>query len=125
MSRASFSGVSLSAWAPSPTTRNLTNTDRIWSGIRCWRSVQVAVTFRAAAKDNGFRVSGVELSRAHREYVLGRWGIEVFGDPVEQDKIPAESFDNIVNFNCLEHIPNPAEHLRGMSRTVRPPADAC
>jgi SAM-dependent methyltransferase len=76
--------------------------------------------FLAAAKDNGFRVSGVELSRAHREYILSRWGIEVLGDPIEQNKIPAESFDNIVSFNCLEHIPNPAEHLRGMSRTVRP-----
>jgi SAM-dependent methyltransferase len=76
--------------------------------------------FLAAAKDNGFRVSGVELSRAHREYILSRWGIEVFGDPIEQDKIPAESFDNIVSFNCLEHIPNPAEHLRGISRAVRP-----
>jgi SAM-dependent methyltransferase len=76
--------------------------------------------FLAAAKDNGFRVSGVELSPAHREYILNRWGIEVFGDPIEQDKIPAESFDNIVSFNCLEHIPNPTEHLRGIARAVRP-----
>jgi 2-polyprenyl-3-methyl-5-hydroxy-6-metoxy-1,4-benzoquinol methylase len=28
-----------------------------------------------------------------------------FGDPNEQDKISAESFDNMVSFNCLEHIP--------------------
>lgn len=76
--------------------------------------------FLAAAKDNGFRVSGIESSPTHREYILTRWGIKVFSDPIEQDKIPAESFDNIVSFNCLEHIPNPSDHVRGMSRTVRP-----
>jgi 2-polyprenyl-3-methyl-5-hydroxy-6-metoxy-1,4-benzoquinol methylase len=30
-----------------------------------------------------------------------------------------KSSTTFVTFNCLEHLPNPSEHLRGISRTVR------
>jgi SAM-dependent methyltransferase len=92
---------------------------RIWSGIRCWRLARAEATSLLLQRTTWYRLSGIELNPAHRGYILTRWGIEVFGDPIEQNKIPAESFDNIVSFNCLEHIPNPSEQLRGISRTVR------
>jgi len=76
--------------------------------------------FLAAAQENGYSVSGIEFSQVHREYVLRRWGIALQAAAIEQNQIPAGSFDNVVSFNCLEHVPDPGTHLKAIERVLRP-----
>lgn len=76
--------------------------------------------FLAAARDRGFQVLGIETSPYHREYIARTWSIDSLGEPLEWNRLPENSFDNVVSFNCLEHIPQPTPHLAAALRVLRP-----
>lgn len=76
--------------------------------------------FLAAAKARGREVTGVEISARHREYIRQRWGIEAIAKTVATEAIQNFSFDNIVSFNVLEHLPDPLEHLNSIGRMLKP-----
>lgn len=77
--------------------------------------------FLAAARDAGFSVVGVETSPYHRDYIHRKWNIQTLTDPLEKNTVLApESFDNIVSFNCLEHIIDPAAHFAAAFRVLKP-----
>src|ERR1700733_7874039 len=115
MRQASFCGVPLSVWGPSPTTRTSMNIGRIWPRIRCWRLARAAATPLLLQRTTWYRVGGIGLSPARRGDILTRWGIEVFGEPIEKNKIPAEKFDNICHLQLLgihpESVRAPARDL--------------
>lgn len=73
--------------------------------------------FLAAGKERGFQVFGIELSQAHRDYILQHWKIKTsttFADFADQ------SIDVVCSFNCIEHISDLAEHMHEVFRVLRP-----
>lgn len=76
--------------------------------------------FLAAARDAGFSVTGIEPDRHLREYVRQRWKIETSAELLEENALPAASFDNVVSFNCLEHIADPTAHVGAVERVLKP-----
>jgi len=76
--------------------------------------------FLAAARDNGFDVAGVETSPYHRNYIRKKWNIETLDRPIEKDKLSPESFDNVVSFNCIEHISDLRTHFKAVFRVLKP-----
>lgn len=69
--------------------------------------------FVAIARDEGIRAEGIEFSRDAREAASAKLGITLFS-PAELNKLP-EQFDAIHMNHVLEHMPDPAEHLRWCS----------
>ena len=76
--------------------------------------------FLAAARDKGFYVLGIETSLYQRDYIRKKWDIETLDQPIEKNKLSPESFDNVVSFNCLEHIPDPSAHFKAVFRVLKP-----
>jgi SAM-dependent methyltransferase len=76
--------------------------------------------FLAAAKARGRDVAGVEISTFHRAYIRRRWGIDAISETLEAEDIKRFSFDNIVSFNFLEHLPDPLEHLNSIRQMLKP-----
>ncbi len=70
-------------------------------------------------EQKGNEVSGVELSdravlRAKRDY-----GYEFFHGELRDAKFPDETFDYIVMYHVLEHVPNPQIILKEMHRILK------
>jgi SAM-dependent methyltransferase len=76
--------------------------------------------FLAAAQARGFKVAGVEINARQRAFIQETWGIPTEGQPLEVQAFPENHFDNVVSFNCIEHIVDPDAHLAAMVRVVRP-----
>src|ERR1022692_3661858 len=76
--------------------------------------------FLAAAAQAGMSVLGVETSPAHRRIISEVWKLPVHESPIEANQLPAEQYDNVVSFNCLEHIPDVAGHFRAVKRLLAP-----
>ena len=74
----------------------------------------------AAAAADGFRVAGIDLSSANREFIRDTWGIDTLSAPIEANELPENSQDNVVSFNCLEHIPNVRAHVAAVARVLVP-----
>jgi len=76
--------------------------------------------FLAAARDAGFSVNAIETSDFHRKYIRMKWQIEASSVPLERNMFAKDTFDNIVSFNCLEHIMDPAAHFAAAFRVLKP-----
>jgi SAM-dependent methyltransferase len=74
----------------------------------------------AAAAAEGFRVTGVELSSANRKFIRDSWGIDTVSTRLEANQLPEESQDNVVSFNCLEHITDIRAHVLAVARVLAP-----
>jgi len=67
--------------------------------------------FLAAARDAGYQVSGVELSRTGAAHARDRHGLEIFRGQLASAPID-ERADVICFWDTLEHVPDPLEFLR-------------
>lgn len=74
----------------------------------------------AAAAAQGFRVAGIDLSPANREFICRTWGISTFSAPIEANELAPGSYSNVVSFNCLEHIRDVRAHLAAVARVLAP-----
>lgn len=72
-----------------------------------------------AAVEQGWKAVGIEPSPTFAEHVR-QSGIEVRQEPVEQCRFPASSFDVVILAAVLEHLYNPDETIREISRILRP-----
>jgi len=67
--------------------------------------------FLAAARDAGYQVSGVELSRTGAAHARDRHGLDVFLGQL--DSAPEDVRADVICFwDTLEHVPDPLEFLR-------------
>ncbi len=73
----------------------------------------------ATGRDRGWRVQGVEPERTAAEMARER-GVNVVGSMLEQSGLPEAAWDVVSAFHVLEHIPDPIEFLRTLSRWARP-----
>jgi len=73
--------------------------------------------FLAAARDAGYRVSGVELSRTGVR-VSGELGLDVFGGQLAQ--APQDPADVVCFWDTLEHVPDPLAFLGQVRSRLAP-----
>ena len=74
--------------------------------------------FLAAAKDRGFDVRGVELSRTGVDHASLRLGLDVFCGQLAD--APMDPADVICFWDTLEHVPDPVEFLREVRTRLAP-----
>lgn len=75
--------------------------------------------FLAVAKQNGWLVWGVELSKPACEYAQSLYQLNIFNGELENANLPDQFFDVITIWDVLEHIPNPAKFLNQVRRTIK------
>lgn len=77
-------------------------------------------TFLQFAREDGWDVSGTELSHAAAESVRRRYGFEVSEGTLESCGFPDASFDAVSLWHVLEHLPSPGAGLREIRRVLKP-----
>lgn len=75
--------------------------------------------FLAEARERGWTVAGLELSRSHVERARAR-GLEVRHGILEDGLFDAEPWDAVAAIEVLEHVPDPGAFLAECSRRLRP-----
>lgn len=73
-----------------------------------------------AACEAGWSAVGIEPSSAFAEYAERYSGAEIKRAPLEQCNFPEASFDAVILAAVLEHLYNPDEVMREISRILRP-----
>ena len=77
--------------------------------------------FLMAAQKAGHRVVGLDLSDEAVTYVKRRHpDIDVRCATLDSDDLHPESFDVVAAFHVVEHVPDPVDLLRQMTRLLRP-----
>lgn len=71
------------------------------------------------AKGQGWDVSGIEVSKWAVEYAVKEWGLNVTCSPLQENIFPDSSFDVVVANHSLEHMPNPNDALRVISKLLK------
>lgn len=74
--------------------------------------------FLAAARDAGYAVRGVELSRTGADHAALRLGLDVFCGQLAA--APQEAADVICFWDTLEHVPDPVAFLREVRARLAP-----
>ncbi len=72
-----------------------------------------------AAKRNGWQVEGVEPSESFADYAEKRVGAKIWRQPVEDVDIPENEFDVVILAAVLEHLYNPNEVIKNISRILK------
>ena len=67
--------------------------------------------FLEVARNNGWSISGIELSKFAREYAEERLNINIY-TTLEQSPFKNDDFDVITAFEIIEHVHNPDNFLR-------------
>jgi SAM-dependent methyltransferase len=81
--------------------------------------------FLAAARGLGYEVVGMEPHRGRAERVSRGSGVPMELAFIEDDSLPATSFDVVYHCDLLAHFPDPARALRSMTRLLRPGGVLC
>lgn len=75
--------------------------------------------FLEVAKEKGWEVKGVEISRFACEYVKNKLGFKVYQGNLTQIDLPSSSFDLITIWDVIAHLSNPKEYLERTSNLLR------
>jgi SAM-dependent methyltransferase len=73
-----------------------------------------------AATEAGWQCVGIEPSRTFSEYAASFSGSEVRCKPIEECDFESSSFDAVILAAVLEHLYNPDETIKEISRILRP-----
>ncbi|NIM90466.1 MAG: methyltransferase domain-containing protein [Candidatus Aminicenantes bacterium] len=76
-------------------------------------------TFLKLAKEEGFGISGTEISEYASRYVKENLRIDVLRGDIEELDFPPESFDVLTMWHTLEHLPNPKAALKEINRILK------
>ena len=74
----------------------------------------------AAFRRRGWETLGTEIDEAAAAVGRARHNLEVKAGPVEELSLPIESFDAVVSWHTLEHMPNPGEVLVVAAGLLKP-----
>jgi 2-polyprenyl-3-methyl-5-hydroxy-6-metoxy-1,4-benzoquinol methylase len=77
-------------------------------------------TLLSLLKDQGFRVRGVDFSAEASTIAKHENGVDVEVGSLEEVDFPDRSFDVVTLFHVMEHVTNPRQVLREVSRILRP-----
>jgi SAM-dependent methyltransferase len=81
--------------------------------------------FLAAAREAGYRVTGVEPDPTAAHSARQRYGIEVEEAFIEESRLPDAAFDVVFHVDLLSHFPDPVLAVAAMVRRVRPGGYLC
>lgn len=73
-----------------------------------------------AARERGWEVVGIELSRPVAEYAISQWGLDIRICDVDEAGFAPESFDAILMHHTLEHLRVPDRQLRNLHGLLKP-----
>lgn len=73
-----------------------------------------------AAQERGWQAEGCDLSAEFVRYAREVNGVEAHAATLEQMRYPTASFDAVTLVEVIEHLYEPAETVRELSRVVRP-----
>jgi SAM-dependent methyltransferase len=101
-----------------------------WMAAHCPRGKLLEVGcgdgfFLAAARDLGYTVAGMEPHPGRAEQVTQQFGISVEQAMIEEDSLPASSFNVVYHCDLLAHFPDPVQALRSMARLLKPGGVLC
>jgi SAM-dependent methyltransferase len=74
----------------------------------------------ALARERGWEVTGVELSRAAAAYAREHFGLTVFDCDLTEARLTESSFDAVIMWHVLEHARNPKEQLLRVAALLKP-----
>ncbi len=74
----------------------------------------------AQLRRRGWEVTGTELSERSAHFARNVLGLDVRVGDVTTLNLPSESFDLVILWHVLEHVPNPLALLREAARLLRP-----
>lgn len=75
--------------------------------------------FLSTAKELGYDVRGIEISKKETEIARERFGLKVFTQPLEELGLGKESFDIITMWDILEHVKNPIRLIQESKRILK------
>lgn len=75
--------------------------------------------FMDVARERGWTVTGVEISRFAAEYAAGELGLDVVNTSAESYEYGSRSYDVITMWDLLEHLRDPAGTLRKLAGALR------
>lgn len=73
-----------------------------------------------AAKLAGYQVTGVEISPFAASIARNELGLNVFNCELKDAPLSEASFDMVLAFHVLEHVPSPSEFLTLCAKLLRP-----
>ncbi len=73
-----------------------------------------------AARQLGWDVTGVDISRAATAYAREQWALNAITGTLEQAALPADHFDVVYSNAVLEHVEHPLQTLLEARRILRP-----
>ena len=76
--------------------------------------------FLKIAQDNGYLVSGVEVSKHACSQAKDKWQLDVINSDLPSAKLPCEHYDIITLWDVIEHLDNPHPTLSEVYRLLRP-----
>ena len=76
--------------------------------------------FLDEAKQQGWKVTGSDLSSWSGDYAKNNFGIHVDKGDFTQMNYPEHHFDVIVMLDVIEHLENPLEALQSVERILKP-----
>lgn len=79
-----------------------------------------AAFFLHVAKERGWQPQGAEIAEWAVEFSRKELGLDVFHGMLGEAKFPDNHFDVVFSSHVMEHIQDPLELLREMTRVLRP-----
>jgi len=76
--------------------------------------------FLDAARENGWQVHGVEISKRAVEYATEKLGLQVLNRSLKDSDFPKEFFKAVVLLDVIEHLGNPLLELYKYHRLLKP-----
>lgn len=76
--------------------------------------------FLYLAKQDGYSISGVEISESSADHASKRLGIEVHNCDLVSANLPSEHYDIVTMWDVIEHLQSPHDTLSEINRLLRP-----
>ena len=87
-----------------------------WLEIGCGTGSLITM----ARSEFGIDASGIELSRDRRELARKVTGATIYGEPLEDLRLPAASFAGVMLITVFSHLTSPSETFSEIRRVLRP-----
>jgi 2-polyprenyl-3-methyl-5-hydroxy-6-metoxy-1,4-benzoquinol methylase len=76
--------------------------------------------FLEAARQDGWQVTGTEISEYAAEYARQKFGLEVLTAKIEEAQLPLGKYDAVTMWEVLEHLQNPMAALSAIHAVMSP-----
>lgn len=75
--------------------------------------------FLKLAKDSGWDVLGIDISKPAAEYARSTFGIEIMESSLEEANLKGDFFDVVTAFNTIDQLSDPLKELKEIHRILK------